>query len=301
MSHASTERAPAWRLLIQPDADGAANMATDEALLDAYLTPQGRASPPTLRLYGWNPATLSLGKGQAALRSHDPAYLTAQRLGLVRRPTGGQAVLHERERTYCVIGRLDRPPFDVGVLETYAWVSEALRGAIESLGIPTTTAPRRRSDPADRGPVCFNVASSHELLHDGRKLVGSAQMRRRQAFLQHGSIPMFANAQRLGAAIGTRVDESRITGLADALGHAPEIPRVDEALVGGFRDRFDVELIPGRLSDWERQRIEALRCWKYLSTSWTLHGKIGIAERSLAPQALFRSVSSGADPNDSTR
>jgi lipoate-protein ligase A len=274
--------------LIEADADGAANMATDEALLDAYLSPQGCDRPPTLRLYGWNPATLSLGKGQDAASGHDPAYLRAQRIGLVRRPTGGQAVLHERERTYSVIGRLDRPPFDVGVLETYALVSEALRGAIESLGIRTTTAPRRPARPQDRGPVCFNVASSHELLHDNRKLVGSAQMRRRQAFLQHGSIPMFSDAQRLGAAIGASVDQSRITGIADALGHALEATALDEALIAGFRDRFSVELIPGRLSDWERQRIEGLRCWKYLSASWTLVGKIGPAERALAPSGLFR-------------
>ena len=264
-------------------------MATDEALLDAYLCPQGRDAAPTLRLYGWNPATLSLGKGQAAVGSHDPAYLAAQGLGLVRRPTGGQAVLHEGERTYCVVGRLDRPPFDAGVLATYESISDALRGAIESLGVATSTAPQRPIGLPDRGPVCFNVVSSHEVLHRGRKLVGSAQMRRRQAFLQHGSIPLRADAGRLGAAIGSHADAARIAGLSDVLGHDPRIAELDAALIAGFERRFGVELVRGRLTRWERQRIEGLRCWKYLSKSWTHHGRIGDVERALGPAELFRS------------
>jgi lipoate-protein ligase A len=262
-------------------------MATDEALLDAYLTPQGHDAPPTLRLYGWNPATLSLGKGQDAAASHDRDYLAAEGLGLVRRPTGGQAVLHERERTYCVVGRLDRPPFDTGVLETYAMIAAALREGIESLGIQTTTAARKPANPSDSGPVCFNVASSHELLHEGRKLVGSAQMRRRQAFLQHGSIPLFADADRLGAAIGSPADGSRMTGLTSALGYQPTLEVLDAGLIAGFARKFDVELVLGAKSTWERQRIEGLRCWKYLSTRWTHHRKIGEVERSLAPAELF--------------
>ena len=288
MRRASNDRAPAWRLLIEPDGDGATNMATDEALLDAYLSPQSQDAAPTLRLYGWNPATLSLGKGQAADGSHDAVYLKGQGLGLVRRPTGGQAVLHERERTYCVVGRLDRPPFDAGVLATYASISDALRAGMESLGIETSAAPQRAVTLTNRGPVCFNVASSHELLHRGRKLIGSAQMRRRQAFLQHGSIPLRADARRLGSAIGTHVDAKRIAGLSDCLGYDPRIDVLDHALVRGFERRFGIELVPGRRTPWEQQRIAGLRCWKYLSTCWTHRGRIGDVERALAPRELFR-------------
>jgi len=283
-----TDRSPTWRLLIEPEGDGATNMAADEALLDAYLGPEGRDAAPTLRLYGWNPATLSLGKGQVAQGSHDPAYLAAQGLGLVRRPTGGQAVLHERERTYCVVGRLDRPPFDSGVLATYASISDALGYALESLGLATSAAPPRPTGIEPRGPVCFNVTSSHELLHRGRKLIGSAQMRRRQAFLQHGSIPLRADAQRLGLAIGAHADEERFAGLSDSLGYDPRIDVLDHALVAGFERRFDIELVPGRRTSWEQQRIEGLRCWKYLSTCWTHRGRIGDVERALAPRELFR-------------
>ena len=184
-------------------------MAVDEALLDCYLTAAGASCPPTLRLYGWNPAALSLGKGQSAEAGHDPAYLAREGIHLVRRPTGGQAVLHEGERTYAVVGRLDRPPFDGGVLTTYASIADALRRAFETLGVSTGPAAKGVSPPS--GPVCFNVASTHELLHDGRKVVGSAQMRRRCAFLQHGSIPYRADARRLAGAIGVSVDPHSVS------------------------------------------------------------------------------------------
>src|SRR5512139_577364 len=100
-----------WRLLQDEPADGAANMALDEAILERCV-----AAPvePTLRLYGWDPATLSLGSKQPASGSHDLAWILDRGLGLVRRPTGGRAVLHEHERTYAVIARLDAPPFEGG-------------------------------------------------------------------------------------------------------------------------------------------------------------------------------------------
>ncbi len=288
MARTPTETAAAWRLLIEPDADGATNMATDEALLDAYLRPQGAEAPPTLRLYGWNPATLSLGKGQSAAASHDPVYLDTEGIGLVRRPTGGQAVLHEHERTYCVVGRLDRPPFSGGVLETYRRIAEALRSALETLGAEVSTATRTSSEDPVRGPVCFNVPSSHELLHRGRKLVGSAQMRRRQAFLQHGSIPLRLDAARLGAAIGSPADDSLFAGLSDALGREPGRGELDAAIVAGFERGFAITLEPDEKTAWESQRVTGLRCWKYLSASWTHEGRIGEAERRLAPPELFR-------------
>jgi lipoate-protein ligase A len=274
-----------WRLLVDREADAATNMAVDEALLDSYLSAAGAACAPTLRLYGWNPPALSLGKGQPAGDGHDPAFLSREGIDLIRRPTGGQAVLHEGERTYCVVGRLDRSPFDRGVLATYLSISAALRRAFEILGVSTGIAPQVASPPS--GPVCFNTASTHELLHEGRKVVGSAQMRRRQAFLQHGSIPYRADATRLGRAIGVPVDGERFAGLQALLGRLPQDDELDAALIEGFSQAFAIELAPGRRTAWEQERAERLRCWKYLSLAWTHDGKPGAVERSHAPAGLF--------------
>jgi len=264
--------AAGWRLLTDVPADAATNMAVDETLLEAYLEPGAECRAPTLRLYGWNPSALSLGNGQPAEGSHDAGYLRSEGLGLVRRPTGGQAVLHDGERTYCVVGRLDRPPFDRGVLATYKAISAALQSGLERLGVPTTTAPR--PEAVDRGPVCFNVASSHELLHEGRKVIGSAQLRRGRAFLQHGSVPYLADAVRLGAAIGVEADGARFTGLNVLLGRRPSDAEVDVALIAGFERAFGVEFAADTRTLAENERVQKLRCWKYLSASWTLDGKL---------------------------
>jgi lipoate-protein ligase A len=266
--------AASWRLLVDSPSDAAANMAVDETLLDGYLAAGSEDRAPTLRLYGWAPAALSLGKAQPARGSHDAGFLRREGLDLVRRPTGGQAVLHEGERTYCVAGRLDRPPFDRGVLATYEAISSALRLGFERLGVPTTIAPQRRPSPAS-GPVCFNVAASHELLNDGRKVLGSAQLRRGRAFLQHGSIPYRADAERLGAAIGVRADGERFTGLQALLGRRPPDDEVDTALIAGFEAGFGIVLVRDERTLAENERVTQLRCWKYLSAAWTLEGKLG--------------------------
>ena len=282
MSRTSTDAAPAtWRLLVDGPRDGAANMAVDEALLDGYLRPGGADRPPTLRLYGWRPATLSLGRSQDAERSHDAEVLRSEGVGLVRRPTGGQAVLHEFERTYSVTGRLDRPPFDGGVLRTYRAITGALLTALRRLGVEATATGGREKGPP--GPVCFNASSSWEPTVDGRKLIGSAQMRRREAFLQHGSIPLAADPQRWSRCIGAPADPQRFAALAQIAGRRPSNDEVDAAIVEGFRQAFGIEFEAGALDAAESERVELLRGWKYLSERWTLHGRVGGEERRLVP------------------
>ena len=164
-------------------------MAVDEAILQSYVD---TATPmaPTLRLYGWMPPALSLGKGQDAAGSHDHDYLLREGIDLVRRPTGGLAVLHEHERTYAVIGSLAQPPFCASVLENYRSVARALRSAMILLGAEAEAFPgspgAKASREAQEGPACFDLASAYEIAVDGHKLIGSAQLRRRRAFLQHG-------------------------------------------------------------------------------------------------------------------
>ena len=121
-----------WRLLYHPPAHGAWNMAVDEAILEAT----GRGdSPPTLRLYAWTPACLSLGYAQNAA-DVDHAALAQAGWVLVRRPTGGRAVLHTDELTYSVIAPLNEPIVAGTILESYSRLSKALLTALELLGLP---------------------------------------------------------------------------------------------------------------------------------------------------------------------
>ncbi len=268
-----------WRLLLHRPADGPRNMAVDEALLDAYA---GADPPPapTLRLYGWSPGALSLGRGQTG--AHDPAFLRRQGLGLVRRPTGGLAVLHEHERTYAIVARLRSGSFPEGVLDTYHRIAGALLAALRRLGVEAGAF-----DPAGcparpaASSVCFEEPAAHEIEAGGRKLVGSAQRRRRGAFLQHGSILFRQTRERVARATGEAGrSNGRFGGLEDLLGHPPDPTEVDSALVAGFEEIFGVRLAPGDLSPAEAERVELLRCWKYESAAWTLEGRVGERERA---------------------
>ena len=257
-------------------------MAVDEALLD---TRAGRVDPgpPTLRLYGWAPAAVSLGRGQSPLPDRSIEYLRRERIDLVRRPSGGRAVLHDDERTYAIVGALRSAVFPGGVLDTYEAIAGALVEALRSLGVaarsvaPQSPSPRTPAEQAS----CFALPNVHEITVDGLKLVGSAQVRRRGAFLQHGSILLRADAQRTRRALGTRDDHS--TDLCRVGRERPDPDRLDQALTRAFEERFGARLAPGDLTHEERELATRLYSWKYLSTAWTLDGHPGVRERHWGP------------------
>jgi lipoate-protein ligase A len=276
-----SEHGDPWRLLIHAADDGAWNMAVDEAILDRYAADDAPPGP-TLRLYSWDPPTLSLGARQEA--SHDATYLREQGIALVRRPTGGRAVLHEHERTFAVIGSLRRDPFPGGVLDTYGKIAAALVTALRALGIEASESAPAKGPSGHAAPIaCFDRTSAHEITIAGRKVVGSAQVRRRGAFLQHGSILLRASAERLGRAVGAPVERDRFTDLEGGAGRTIGEKEIDAALAGGFEAELGARLTPGDLTVEERERATRLRCWKYDSAAWTLEGRLGSREIAWGP------------------
>ncbi len=277
--HRRTERPERWRLLSDTASNGAWNMAVDEAILDAYAgTPE--FPPPTLRLYGWSPGALTLGRSQPEQGACCRRFLRREGFDLVRRPTGGAAVLHESERTYSLVGKLRAEPFGGEVLENYRVISEALIEAFRLLGLDArNVAPS--SEGAGRASfrgACYELSSAHEISVGDRKLVGSAQVRKGNAFLQHGSIPLAAAPERLDAALGRPTDSRRYTDLERAMGRDVNPVDLDRAVVSGFERRFGILLQPGQLTSQELHRAVRLRTWKYNSTAWTLGGTVGARE-----------------------
>jgi lipoate-protein ligase A len=275
-----------WRLIVGACDDGASNMAIDEAVLEAYeADPQ---SPPTLRLYGWSPAALSLGRSQKAAGAHDPGALARSGADLVRRPTGGAAVFHELERTYAVVGGLTAPPFSGSVVDTYRRVAAAVASGLRRLGISAVASRGAERIGSELTGACFARTGAWEIEARGRKLVGAAQARRRSAFLQHGSIPRRLDARRLAEMIGAPVDAGRFTDLTEAAGRDIGDDELDRALILGFEEAFEAELVAGALTEREALRAAELRCWKYDSMAWTFDGAIGAREARWGPVASRR-------------
>ncbi len=265
-----------WRLLLTPPADGATNMAIDEAVLEAV----GEGlSAPTLRLYAWEPACLSLGYAQP-LDQVDRARLIQRGWGLVRRPTGGRAILHIDELTYSVIAPASHPIVAGGVLPSYRRLSSALSASLKRMGIAVETHPETSLGDAERSnPICFEVPSAYELTVAGKKLVGSAQVRRRACVLQHGSLPLAGDITRIldslhfdtpgeRAAAAPRMLERAAT-VESLTGRPVTWERAAECWVEGFREALGLELRQDGLTAAEAHRLEVLRPERYLNPSWT--------------------------------
>lgn len=252
-------------------------MAVDEAILEAVGR---REALPTLRLYAWDPPCLSLGFAQP-VKDADREALARRGWQLVRRPTGGRAILHTDELTYSVIAPLDEPRVSGRVLESYRRLSQALVNALERLGLPAQADQEYASAQGNArlgGAVCFETPSNYEITVAGKKLIGSAQARRKEGVLQHGSLPLCGDLTRITQALVYPNDDARALAARRLLDHAANVAMLGKpvtwkiaaaALVAAFQEVLQLELCPAELSAAELRRAEALIAEKYAHPAWT--------------------------------
>ena len=266
-----------WRLIIHGPASGAWNMAVDEAMAQAAA--QGQA-PPTLRFYAWDPPCISLGRSQP-LSEVDWERCRAAGVDVVRRPTGGRAILHTDELTYSVAAPPAEPVVAGAVLEAYHRISEGLVAGLRLLGIPAQEAPGTSRAGPDVSAACFEVPSAYEITALGRKLMGSAQHRRAQWVLQHGSLPLTGDVSRIVNYLRFEDEEerkalraalaARATTVEALLGRAVGFREVAETLARGFAQALALDLTPGELSLEEYATAQRLVAEKYGTEAWTAH------------------------------
>jgi len=248
-------------------------MALDETLLEEVSKPQAR--PQTyLRFYQWIRPTLSLGFSQKAERVVDLDYCTVQGIDVVRRTTGGKAVLHHRELTYSVISN-DPAFFPIAdISKTYCRIASALQSGFRFLGIETTLAQNRGKSTAT-GPLpaaCFAVSNHHEVLWQNRKLAGSAQRRTQNAFLQHGSILIEFDAEPLSKALrlcDIASVRSAVIDLKTCLGSNPPLRDLIASMSKGFEAVFDAQLQTCQTSQNLSDKAHALAGQKYSVLNWS--------------------------------
>jgi len=267
-----------WRLLIHAPAPGPWNMAVDQYLLEN--TPPDRFGG-VLRFYGWSRPTLSFGYLQKVARTVDRDFCEANGIDVVRRPTGGRAVLHHQEITYSVAAPVAGFPGGGSITESYRVISEGLRDGLRQAGIDAEVSrpalPDRPDPEAIRGPrsasPCFSSISRYELTHRGRKLLGSSQRRLGEGFLQHGSLPVVPHWDLLlgatGQAGGAGVAEQQFVSLGEAAGLGEEgIADLVPLLAGGVARRLGVKLVDQPLDGAERAVVERLVTEKFASEAW---------------------------------
>jgi lipoyl(octanoyl) transferase len=265
-----------WRLILSGGAAGARNMALDEALLCSA------ALRHTLRLYWFAPPCLSIGAHQS-LEDVDRAACAAAGVQVVRRPSGGRAVLHDGEITYALVGPAAGAVFGGGVLPSYKRIGSALMAACAELGLAVVSEAGGRGAS---GPSCFSAAAPYEPLAAGAKLAGSAQLRRGASVLQHGSLRLTRPHVDTSLLLRERRAGQRIPAdppsLSELLGRAVSRDTAISALREAFSACFAVELTPGALSAEELMAAGTLE-QRYRGADWTARPSVSDSPASPRP------------------
>lgn len=251
-----------WRLMLVPPSGGAENMARDSGLMD-----RARETGETVfSVYSWERPTLSLGRNQTAAGNYDMAEIESRGMDVVRRPTGGRALLHDREVTYSVTAPIS---LDETLSDSYDRINGLLLEGLFSLGVKARVAEATRQALPPGEIPCFAEPSKGELISEGRKLVGSAQVREKGALLQHGSILVEddqALISRLSLVPPTSEAAPAAT-LSRAMGRVPQIGEVAEALFAAViwsEDAGARRISESEVTEYTDRHIE-----KYRSEWWT--------------------------------
>jgi lipoyl(octanoyl) transferase len=261
-----------WRLIKNKPAPGAWNMAVDEALLRSMKPGQ----LPVLRFYAWDPPCVSLGYAQS-YGDLDPDALVRFKWDVVRRPTGGRAILHTDELTYSVVAPYDEPRIEGGVLESYHRLSQALLASLHILNLPAEAqqAPVYR---ATNGPVCFEVPSNYEITLGGKKIIGSAQARKKEGVLQHGTLPLNGDLARITKVLKFSSPSERHSAAEKLLNRATTVgayldrmltwDQAAGAFEFGFQQTLDLELVEEPLREEELDFANQIISEKYGMVTW---------------------------------
>ncbi len=252
-------------------------MAIDEALFRMH---QQEKKPPVLRFYGWNIPAVTLGYFQNAEEELNCAYCRDRGIPVVRRPTGGKAVLHAGDLTYSLVAREGSPLFSTNVVETYRIISGCIVRGLAGAGIDARMVEEGRSGTLSGNGFCFATSYKHELLAGGKKICGSAQMRARGVFLQHGSVLVDLDPLAVSSAIGKTGDIERrareiaavVTSVREAAGDTVGMDDLCRAVAAGFEEVLRVRLAEGSLSPEEDALKEKLLADKYSRDEWNLRG-----------------------------
>jgi lipoate-protein ligase A len=268
------------------------NMAIDEAIMIAHR--EGLV-PPTIRFYQWSPPAVSLGYFQDLKKEINIDACQGMGIDIVRRPTGGKAVLHDKELTYSFVIRENHPLVNDSILETYKKISGGIIRGLSYLGIKVVLVPLREKlnnalssnenkseiHHSDIKSICFSVPSQYEVQVEGKKIVGSAQVRKKEIVLQHGSLLIELEKDKLFSVFNFPSAQIRernkirfnATSLEEILKKKISFSELSEILPRGFEEEFGIKLTEGKLTEKEEKISKDLLENKYSTYEWNYERK----------------------------
>jgi len=263
-----------WRLIKEGPGNPDWNMAVDEAIAESCRL---GLAPPTLRFYEWKEAALTIGYFQKIERDIDQEVCRTEKVAVIRRITGGRAVLHGNDLTYSVASGVDVPELPDTIRGTFLAISRGLIEGLLQLGLQAESV-RSPALEAGRSPVCFMSASWYEIICNGRKIIGSAQRRWKDGMLQQGSLlfdfdpvayyklfrfPEQAVRERMIAE-----SRDRISGLNSLLLTRVNPKTVSDQIARGFEKAVGIQFEPAGLTEFELERAHELTRIKYSNPDW---------------------------------
>jgi lipoate-protein ligase A len=271
-----TDPPPAtWRLINTKWSDGAMNMAIDEAIM---LSVAKNQSPPTLRFYRWEPPCVSVGYSQSIRHEIDLERCRERGYTWVRRPTGGRALLHIDELTYSVVAPQEEPRVAGDIITSYRGLSLGLVEGLRTLHGGVVQADRiETGKEAEKSAACFDLPSHYEVTAYGKKLIGSAQVRKNGVVLQHGALPLEGDVSRLVDVLALQEPDrvtlrgkllERAIALDEVVGRVVPFNEVAKALTVGFSRALNINFTTGKLIPFEREMAKRLII-RYTGDEWT--------------------------------
>jgi lipoate-protein ligase A len=267
-----------WRFLNTHFGNAFFNMAADEAIVHAVA----KGADPVFRVYAWHPPAISFGYAQHVGREIDPEKCRQKHIDIVRRSTGGRAVLHWNELTYSVICKIDDPSMGGNIQEAYRNISSGLLAGLALLNISATLESRRQAQPSPRGKEltapCFTSTAQYEITYQGRKLIGSAQQRIGSVLLQHGSLLLGPEHKQMIDLLpaGKEILRDRFqyeleqytTSLAEIFRPDISFDTLAQALRQGMLNTFPIAFADGDLTVEEHAETQRLIVEKYSTRGW---------------------------------
>ena len=258
-----------FRLIESGFCDAATNMAVDEAL---FLSYQKHICLPTLRLYSWNPAALSIGYSQNPARLLNLELIREKNIDLVRRLTGGGLLFHDNELTYSIVGASEDFSTSKSVKESFEKITGFLIEAYQMLGAKAKFSKVKTLFPHTVAGVCFARKEEYDILINNKKIGGNAQKRRHDIILQHGSIPLAFDKDKIKTFLldpGT-LDTLEITTVGEINKTKNSFHSLAETLIKAFAAYFHSRIIRSPLTPQEETLIQELKNTKYQNAKWNL-------------------------------